>query len=764
MAHQILKPTSCSVQTEVCGYSFENKACSRKLQLAYLRLVLLLTVALLFSACGAEEEARPGETASDTSAAAQTAEVAGAALPYRNVKEDVAFVGDAVCFDCHEDLWRGYQQHGMARSYYPLTPENAVEDFSGKPLRHEASDFYYRVFEDDGRFYQEEYRLDASGNKTHRLVRRMDFVVGSGHAARTYLAESNGRLYELPLTWYTQAARWDFSPGYTVQNKRFDRLIPDRCMACHNSYPETVPFVEGKYKTVPNGIGCERCHGPGALHVDERLASPEAPGAVDSTIVNPIHLDLDRQLDVCQQCHLHGSVSVLREGRGPFDYRPAEPLAAYMALFSTDVPRANGEISVISHADRMKQSACFLATRGQANAMTCVTCHNPHEGFRDRGPAYFNETCLECHTPERFSSLFATEAARGAHTATANCIACHMPRVAAEEAPHSSFTDHWIRVVKQEPDVPPPVAAHAPPLEPYFDRDKTTVDGQIYEGMAYVILGKQQADSLAYEKGIAVLEEALAGQPDHGEAHFLLGLAYSYLGRVEEAIPPMEEAIRLEADIPERLNALAQVYEAARRDPVKIGRLYRRALALEPALADVRVNYGRFLETQGRLDEALEQYQQAAEEKPWLPAAFFNLGTAYLQKGAFADAEAALLQALELEPDYPKALSNLGLLYANQNQTEKARVYFERAVAVAPDDPTALGNLGTYYLNQGDLARAVGLLSRAVEADPVYLDGWLNLAVAHFRNDAMDQAAQAARRALEIDPANPTARQILGAL
>ncbi len=733
--------------------------------MARLRLAFLLGMAVLLAACGSAERPVPGEASSAQPLVTQTAEASGPASPFRNVQGDVDFVGDATCFDCHEDLWRGYQQHGMARSYYPLTPENAVEDFSSGPLQHEATDFYYRVFEDDGRFYQEEYRLDASGEKTHRLVRRMDYVVGSGNAARTYLAESNGRLYELPLTWYTQAARWDFSPGYETQNKRFDRLIPDRCMACHNSYPETVSFVEGKYEEVPHGIGCERCHGPGALHVDERLASPEASDTVDYTIVNPIHLDLDRQLDVCQQCHLHGAVSVLRQGRAPFDYRPTEPLSAHIALFSTDAPRATDQISVISHADRMKQSACFIATADQANAMNCVTCHNPHEGFREKGPAYFNETCLGCHAPERFPTAFATEAARGTHTATANCIACHMPSVAAEEAPHSSFTDHWIRVVAPEPDLPPPLAAHEPPtLVPYFDRDKSGAEGRIYEGMAYLILGKQQADTLAYEKGIAVLEDVLAGPPDHGEAHFLLGLSQMRLGRVEEAIPPLEQAIRLDPDIPERLNALAQAYEAARRDPVRIGRLYRRALALEPALADVRVNYGRFLEAQGRLDDAVEQYRQAAEEKPWLAAVYFNLGTAHLQKGAFADAETALLQALDLSPDYPKALGNLGLLYASQNQTEKARVQFARAVAVAPDDPTALGNLGTFYLSQEDPEQAIDLLRRAVEADPAYLDGWLNLALAHFRNDELEQAGQAARKALEIDPANPQARQILAAL
>ena len=728
--------------------------------MARLYLAFLLGITLPLAACSSGEDAASGDATPVTPAAEAVDS------PFRNVGEGIDFVGDAVCFDCHEDQWQGYQEHGMARSYYPLTPENAVEDFAAVPVRHEGSGFYYRVFEEDGQFYQEEYRLDGAGGKTHRLVRRMDFVMGSGNAARTYFAEANGRLYELPLTWYTQTGEWDFSPGYAVQNKRFDRLVPDRCMACHNSYPKTVPFVEGKYEAVPHGIGCERCHGPGSLHVDERLASPEPNDAIDHTIVNPAHLDLERQLDVCQQCHLHTTVSLLREGRDPFDFRPSQRLEDYIALFSDDAPRKVNQISVISHADRMKQSACFLATAAQADAMTCVTCHNPHEGFRDKGAAYFNDTCLGCHPADGLQAAFGTDAARETHTATADCIACHMPRVEAEEAPHSSFTDHWIRVVAPEGDMPAPLASHGPPtLTPYFDRDKTGAEAQLYEGLAYLVLGTQQADTLALERGIAVLEETLAGRAEtSGEAHFLLGLSHFRLGRAEEAIPPLEQSVRLDPSIPERLNALAQAYEATSRAPVETARLYKRALDLEPALADVRVNYGRFLETQGRLDEAMAQYRLAAEEKPWLAEAHYNLGTAYLQQGAFEDAEAALLHALELQPDYPRALGNLGLLYASQDQPEKARVQFDRAVAIAPNNATALSNLGTYHLNEENLEQAIELLSRAVEADPAFLDALLKLSLAHFRNDDPEQARQYAQQALTLDPANPTARQILGAL
>ncbi|NBC16909.1 MAG: tetratricopeptide repeat protein [Bacteroidetes bacterium] len=685
-------------------------------------------------------------------------------IRFGNVAGDASFVGDAACFDCHEDLWRSYQSHGMAQSYYPLTGETRIETPMADTLYHAATDLSYRVVERDGRLFQEEVRRAADGTVTHRLAREMEFVVGSGTAARTYLTEEQGRLYELPITWYTQAQRWDFSPGYRAFNARFDRLIPDRCMACHNSYPTSVPFAQGKYTEVPQGIGCERCHGPGSLHVEARLETPEPAADIDTTIVNPKHLSLDLRLDVCQQCHLHGSVSLLREGRTPFDFRPSQRLDDFIALFSTKA-EAEDQIDVISHADRMKRSACFIETQGRPAAMDCVTCHNPHEGFREAGPSYFNETCIECHATDALQASFAEAEVREQHTATANCIDCHMPKVEAEDAPHASFTDHWIRVVREEASAPTPAPAHAPvTLTPYFARDEGGGEGRVYEGMAYIVYGQQQRNDEALRKGVDVLTEALDGQAGFGEAHFLHGLALMRLGETAAAIPALEEAVRQGSDIPERLNALAQAYEADGRDPTRIERLYRRALDLQPALADVRVNYGRFLETQERTAEAMTQYEAAIAERPWLEIGHFNQGTALLRQGQFEEAEAALRQAIALDPNYVQAYGNLGMLYATEDDPQQARQQFEAAVAAAPEDPVALGNLGSFYLNHGDLRAAIDLLTRAVEADPTYVDGLANLALAHFRNGDMAQAQRYAEAALDQQPNHPLARQILGAL
>ena len=74
-----------------------------------LHLTLLLGITVLLAACGSGSDAVPDEPS-------PVVEAPEATSPFRNVQKDVEFVGDAVCFDCHEDLWRGYQEHGMAQS------------------------------------------------------------------------------------------------------------------------------------------------------------------------------------------------------------------------------------------------------------------------------------------------------------------------------------------------------------------------------------------------------------------------------------------------------------------------------------------------------------------------------------------------------------------------------------------------------------------------------------------------------------------------
>ena len=682
---------------------------------------------------------------------------------FRNVLEKASFVGDITCFDCHEDEYQGYQEHGMANSMFRLTSENAEETFGSEVVVDSTTGLRYKTVAADSGFYLTEYLIDAKGRETHRLSRRMDWVVGSGTSARTYLSEKDGWFYELPITWYTQKGRWDFSPGYRGANKRFDRKIVDRCVSCHNSYPESVDQTNGKYVDMPAGIGCERCHGPGSIHVAERLASPLSAGEIDLSIVNPAHLRLDARLDVCQQCHLNTSVSLLREGRTPFDFRPSQKLDDYIALYAAHESNNDG-IGVISHADRMKLSACFLESQTFDEPLQCTTCHDPHQGFRTKGPEYFNTTCTTCHASETLLDRFKTSENKKIHDPTANCIACHMPKTDLIEAPHSAFTDHWIRVVKDSKDAPQAVHQQSI-LTAVFEKDKAgSATSDLFMGMALVTEGQRTGKREVLEEAIELLGTALQKNQSVSEAYYLHGFAYILLGRFADAIPSLEVAARMDPSKAERLNALAQAYEGIRQNPDKVEQLYREALRIQPALTDIRINLGRFLESRNRLDEAIDEYKKAVSIEKWNDIGFFNLGTAFLRKGEFKLAESNLKRAIELNPFHGSALSNLGLVYIQQNEVVQAEATLLLAVSRIPFHTESLDNLGTLYLSRDNYPASVSMFKRAVTSNPEN-DGLLaKLALAQFRNDEFAAAKQTAERALKINPRNELAAQIVAAV
>jgi Tfp pilus assembly protein PilF len=571
--------------------------------------------------------------------------------PFRNVSAPTGYVGDSACASCHEKETAAYRQHAMSRSFHRWSAATRGEKPLATPLVHDATGLSYTVDEVAGQLYQVERLTGPDGKRLHELKRRIDYVTGSGNVAFTYFTEENGRLFQLPLTWYREHG-WDFSPGYKVGNARFDRVMPDRCIACHSSYPRPLPFAEGKYAEVRPGIGCERCHGPGALHVKERAARLPRDSAYDATIVNPARLPLARRLDVCEQCHVHTAVAVLREGKDEFSYLPSQPLRDQWAFF-----KQAGSIDIVSHADRLRQSACFLATRSTARPLECATCHDPH---RPPATAEARSTiCQSCHVPDSLAKRLTRSASLADHAPGTDCVSCHMPKVGERGVPHGTFTDHWIRVTK--PGAPPPTVARSgdSPIQPFFDRDKTGPEAAIYQGMGGIVYATLATNTGALARAAATLDKALGADSSRGEAHFLLGVAYAQLGMMPEAIRTLEQSVRIDSGRPDRLRALAQAYDRAGHDPAAVDHLYERALSLQPALAWLRADYADYLQAHGRRDEAMKAYRAALAEQPSLTAAWFNLGTLLAEPGHLDDASDAFQRAVDLDPSLGEALSRL---------------------------------------------------------------------------------------------------------
>jgi hypothetical protein len=300
------------------------------------------------------------------------------------------FVDSRVCASCHTTTARNYLQTGMGRSFFRPTAANTVEDYTGRnEFHHALSDTHYTMTVRDGVYYQRRWTPGFDGKPANIEEVRIDYVIGSGNHSRSYLHRTpRGTLIELPLSWYSEkGGDWAMSPGFDSLHPATRRLVSYECIFCHNAYPKIpegneAPGSEPAFTgDLPEGIDCQRCHGPGARHVATALATGADTAKIRAAIVNPARLSPKLRMDICMQCHLEPTSTAIpalirRFNRGPFSFTAGEPLADFVLAFDhASGSRQAEKFEIVgSSAYRLRKSRCFLESKER---MTCETCHDP---------------------------------------------------------------------------------------------------------------------------------------------------------------------------------------------------------------------------------------------------------------------------------------------------------------------------------------------------------------------------------------------------
>ena len=99
-----------------------------------------------------------------------------------------------------------------------------------------------------------------------------------------------------------------------------------------------------------------------------------------------------------------------------------------------------------------------------------------------------------------------------------------------------------------------------------------------------------------------------------------------------------------------------------------------------------------FLFRDGKLDQAIPEFEAALKYNPNHPEAHYHLGRALYVKGNYEGAKAHYLQAARLDPTAP-VQSGLGAAYFRLGQTSEAIAQFKEALRLNPDDAEAAENL-----------------------------------------------------------------------
>lgn len=578
------------------------------------------------------------------------------------------YVADKVCKDCHVNHWETYQSVGMAQSF--KKPANAllIEKF-GEVFFHEPSGRYYQVSrEEDDELLFTRYQLDQEGRKINQLEIPIDWILGSGNRTRSYLYQTDlGEMFQLPIGWYSEGQYWEMSPGYeSGDHDGISRKITRQCLFCHNAFPEVeqdhYSAADLFPEDLPEGTGCQRCHGPGAEHVNVALSAGDLE-AIRGAITNPARLEPALRDSVCMQCHLLPAISVVgpvKFDRGEFSFRPGQLLSDY--LVHLDIREQGVEESerfeINHHGYRLMKSECYQKSEG---ALTCISCHNPH--VKPESAAFRQKiagVCSNCHEkPEHNTPV-----------ASGDCVSCHMPTRRTKDVVHVTMTDHWIASGPFDHEaITEPVSAKTHAISSVellpFGNPPGTIEGQAYKTAGIMRSGRslQQAAG-SMEKVLRQMEfEDFAPYLDYAQAQLQLG-----------NFPSAESSARGLTNADPTLYVAWDILGIAQMAQGKDQRAkvaFRKSLALQPN-----------------------------------PETHYNLATLYFNLGQLTLAEQELKDALALRPYMWNAYSLQGQIELERNNREKARLALKEALRFNPGDPRTTNLLVKLLIEMGDSGSA----------------------------------------------------------
>jgi predicted CXXCH cytochrome family protein len=651
----------------------------------------------------------------------------------------------ALCAQCHQKLAAGFRLTGMARSFYRATAQSMADTIKGsKMFFHGASHMYFESFERGGKYYQRRWQIGFDGRDANVEEKQIDYVLGSGNHARTFLhLTARNTLQQLPLGWYAEkGGYWAMNPGYDrLDYQGSTRAIHYECMFCHNGFPR-IPAsqreagAEARYTLpLPDGIDCQRCHGPGARHIAVAGTAGATREAIRAAIVNPARLTAEREMEVCMQCHLETTSrllphSVTRFNRGPFEYSPGQPLENFRLDFDR-APGKNEDVEVASAAYRLRSSQCFVKSAGK---LRCTTCHNPHDIPRgDAAVRRYNSVCQGCHAAPQAP----------AHQTKSDCIGCHMAKRRTDDAVHIVITDH--RIVRRQPrggllaekhekhetaansyrgDVVlyyPEKPAKTPEVEMYLalaqikdgsnlqtgvqqlaaltEKHRPAAAG-FYAGLGegyravgdiakaigcfeeatrrapaseivWLQLGNALMDSGQWSKAEGALRRAKTLRPDDAAASGMLGWALWQQDKTGEARTLLEAAVKLDPDLPDARNYLGSMLMDT-GNAAAAEHEFREAVRINPATAEYRAKLASLVASRGEIAQATYHAKAAVEDDPGFPAARLLLGQLLLAGGDSAGGIRELEAAVRLKPDSGRAQYELGVALAQSGNKTRA--------------------------------------------------------------------------------------------
>jgi tetratricopeptide (TPR) repeat protein len=261
----------------------------------------------------------------------------------------------------------------------------------------------------------------------------------------------------------------------------------------------------------------------------------------------------------------------------------------------------------------------------------------------------------------------------------------------------------------------------------------------------FVRLGQAYLENHDYSGAVPPLQQALKLNADLRAAHQLLGYALLADGYAAKSIPHLEKA-QDEAALGIAQLEAGQLAEAVTN--------LQAALAKRPNDPDLLYYFGRAsgLLSKQSIDNLIATYPDSARSHQAMAENYYVLRQ-------MPQAEKEFLEAIRLRPDIPKLHLELGLVYAGSSQWSKAEDAFRAETKLQPGNAEAAYRLGNALLQQGKVKEARVELTRSNSLQPDMAETLYALGKAASLEGDGPAAEKAWKKVIEIENGGSLAAQ-----
>jgi tetratricopeptide (TPR) repeat protein len=274
-----------------------------------------------------------------------------------------------------------------------------------------------------------------------------------------------------------------------------------------------------------------------------------------------------------------------------------------------------------------------------------------------------------------------------------------------------SLVDEITKKIKQEFNITPELIAGD------YDREIGTITTSSIEAYKYYIQGRQVYNVGEYEKSLALMERAVAADPEFAMAYRSMSVAYLLLAHEAQRYEAMRKAFELSHRLPdrERYNIAGDFFSLSESTYDKALESYNKVLELYPNDLISNQNSALIYADLEQWDKAIERAEVTRRHK--VVQAYTLLVGVYSRKGQYDKARDVVLDYIENIQDSAYVRRRLAWIYCCQGKFDQALDEIDKAISMDPENAGYAQTRGEISLFAGKLEAARVEFARLVERE-----------------------------------------------